>query len=196
MGNILNSFRAIYDFYIELANGRWYDSFQSLQHFIFLVIFIIWIIKPSRLLVKTFSIYFLLTFLGVCSAMLQIGYYSFAVIFFLLFLIFLYEAINKKTEYKFSFKYWYFLFFLVIGLWYPLYNNNFFISPYGLFPQPTLLVILSVMSLIDSKINKISAISVALFGLFFGIFGFFYLKIFYDVFLIILPVIFFLLKIM
>lgn len=199
--DLIFSFRAIYDFYIEIAGGIWYNSFPAIQHFIFFLIFLIWLIKPSRFFTKTFSYYFSLTFLGVCGAMTQmpgtVGY-SFAAVFFFLFLIFLYNAIKEKSVTgRFSLKHSWAILFLIVGLWYPVYTKNIFLSPYGLLPQPTLLVVLSVMVLTGNKINpswRISAVSVAVVSFFTGIFGFFYLKIFYDIFLIILSVVFFFLN--
>ncbi|OGS43279.1 MAG: hypothetical protein A2539_08965 [Elusimicrobia bacterium RIFOXYD2_FULL_34_15] len=191
MQNVNDSFRALYYLYIEIADGKWYKSYQALQHFVFLFIFILWILKPNRTFTKTFSLYFAITSLAVCGAMNQIKQYVFAIIFFLLSLVFLYDTIKGKSVYIFQPKRFWIFIFLIIGFWYPIYTKNPFLSPYGLLPQPTLLVILSVMLLSKRKISRISSISVLIIGSFFGIYGFFYLKSTYDLFLMILVPIFF-----
>lgn len=75
--------------------------------------------------------------------------------------------------------------FLFIGVWYPEFVHTtplamLFISPMGIVPCPTLIVILSLFSLNSSGISKIQYIATIIIGAVYAVIGVFLFKVYLD----------------
>lgn len=75
--------------------------------------------------------------------------------------------------------------FLFIGVWYPEFVHTsslamLFVSPMGIVPCPTLIVILSLFTLNSSGISKLQYIATIIIGAAYAVIGVFILKVYLD----------------
>lgn len=97
----------------------------------------------------------------------------------------LWQGKNEFTLYKINMRSIIALLSIFIGFWYPEFvEANFLaqllLSPVGIVPCPTLLVVLGLLTLAYPRVNKTQYIITALMGAFYGITGVFQLKVMLD----------------
>ncbi len=83
------------------------------------------------------------------------------------------------------------LMFLLLGIWYPEFvATNYFahllLSPMGIIPCPTLIVILSLFAFNPQGIGKLEYITVLTMGVVYALIGVFVLKVYLDIVLLLL----------
>jgi hypothetical protein len=80
---------------------------------------------------------------------------------------------------------------IIIGFWYPDFVKTtpialLLVSPAGIVPCPTLLIVLGLLTLTYPRVNKTQYTITAIIGVFYGFTGVFQLKVFLDIALIII----------
>ncbi|MFH1260192.1 MAG: hypothetical protein ABII74_10375 [Elusimicrobiota bacterium] len=203
---IWSGYSALINFYGHLDDP--FNSFPGLQHLILFIGIIWWVLHHRTENRRFWPGYFAFTFLAVCGAMAhtkeltnkQVDFGLWELIFFLLSVFWGWVAWKKKHLFQITdfWPKWWIIIPLVIGLWYPIsfwggkgpgptYFGNFslnwkdfFLSPFSLWPQPTLIILLSVIGLTRKLPHLGVTVFTALAGLYFGWLGVFKMRVVWD----------------
>jgi len=180
-----------------------YPDFAWMQHIALFIILGWWIWKAWRerkIESRRFLPgYFAFSFLAVCGAAGQFNLHLVEGIAFLLAVIWVVDAFRGKDDWTPSFSpcRWWVIVPLILGFWFPQYVSKYqthpwtgalLFSPYSIWVEPTLLVVIPILSLTSPQKDVLSKIArglTYLAGLFFGCLGVIKLKIYWNIPLII-----------
>lgn len=183
---IWTGYKALVNFYSHLDDP--FNSFPGFQHIIFFIAFFWWVTHPRTENRRFWPGYFAFTFLAVCGTMAhakeltggKVDFGLWELIFFLLTVGWIWAAWKPKSFFQIVNVWWrwWVIIPLIIGLGYPVSISNFplslkdfFLSPYSLWPGPTLIVLLSILGLAKNLPNLWITGFTALVGMYFGIIG-------------------------
>lgn len=170
----------VWKFYRHLSEP--YNSYMFLQHLISGILLILWLLRPGKPN-RFWTGYFVITFLGVAGAMAQAGIRLWEILCFVPSALWAWEAWKGKSQFSLQRgpRLWGTI-PLALGWVYPFSVSgtnspwpDFIFSPLGLWPSPTFLFAIGLLTLCGKKVDWKVRLATQTLALFAGAWG--YLKL-------------------